>query len=120
MDYGEAKRIRKEIVDGIRPEWEKVKGSPWDMAANEIPDAPGARKYWRARNASRGVMRNLANENEDLNAELAGIPGYTSYMQDSYPLNEEQAHVMECASRNFLAACAELDAATRDHEEMER
>lgn len=111
MDYEEACRIREEIVDGIRPEWKKVK-------RNEIPDAPGAREYWRARNESSEVMRHLADEQDVPYFRLARTRGHSMHMPDSSI--EAQAHVMERARQHYLNAVDELDAATHDHEEMER
>lgn len=108
MKYGEARVIRDEIVKHIRPEWKKVKANPWDMAANVVPDAPGAKLYWRARNASKGVMQNLLNEMEDFNAAHEG-QGFSTHMTDEYELTAEQSHVMERAAENFREACRQAD-----------
>ncbi len=104
MTFAEAKAIRAEIVNGIRKEWKKIKANPWDMAANAIPNSHSARLYWKARNASQGVMRNLANEREDFNAAHVG-EGYETRTPDDYILTDEQAHVMRCALANYRKAC---------------
>lgn len=69
VSWQEFMAFRRELVEAERshPEWRKK-----FPGCAIVPDAPGAKTYWRLRNGSRGIVRHRANGLDD----LAQAPGY--------------------------------------------
>ena len=66
MMVSELRRFRAEVVDALKshPQWHKVKRHRYDLVVSVVPDAPGARTYWRIRNGTKGLARKYANLDE--------------------------------------------------------
>ena len=66
MMVSELRRFRAEVVGALRahPQWRKVKRHRYDLVAHVVPDASGARTYWRIRNGTQGLARKYANLDE--------------------------------------------------------
>lgn len=71
--------FRHELVEAEKthPEWRKV-ASPLNPGGT-VPAAPGAKTYWRLRNGTRGIVRHLSNDLDD----LARVPGYVRHISQT-------------------------------------
>lgn len=70
MTLSECRAIREQIVNAVRPEWKKAKANKWDAEPTQVPDAPGAKLYWSARNDSKNIRQCQANLDADARERL--------------------------------------------------
>ena len=92
MKRSEFKAFRDELVgyEKEHPEVAKAKRNAWDSVPTVVPPTDEARAYWRLRNGSQGLARQLANFDEDAACRLGAAYGGPA----DYELDEEQERLV--------------------------
>lgn len=101
MMVSELRGFRTEVVDALRthPQWRKVRRHPYDMAPSVVPDATGARTYWRIRNGTQSLARKYANLDEAASVCL----GRAYDPRGDYRIDPEDARLVKRWRQEFAA-----------------
>lgn len=104
MMVSELRGFRAEVVDALKsnPQWRKVKRHRYDLVVSVVPDATGARTYWRIRNGTQGLARKYANRDETAHICL----GSAYDLNGDYRLDPEDARLVKrwrCEFADLLA-----------------
>lgn len=101
MMVSELRGFRAEVVGALRthPQWRKVRRHRYDLVVSVVPDAPGARTYWRIRNGTQGLAHKYANLDEAASVCL----GSAYDPNGDYRIDPEDARLVKRWRQEFAA-----------------